>query len=98
MEKAASGSGKCDTQAEPVMKQSPKELLQRLDDEQKTQKRLAEESRRRFQTLMNTPKVVTSLSCNEYKKDDADIMDLRTTSIISRQRSQPTIGETTIST
>ena len=56
MEKAASGSGKCDAQAEPVMKQSTKELLQRLDDEQKAQEKLAEESRRRFQTLMNSSK------------------------------------------
>ena len=48
--------------------------------------------------MMNTPKVSTGRLCNEHEDEDADIMDLRTTSATSRQRSQPTIGETTIST
>ena len=48
--------------------------------------------------MMNTPKVSIGRLCNEYEDEVTDIMDLRTTSATSRQRSQPTIGETTIST
>ena len=105
VEKTAPKSGKSDAQAVPVTEKSPEELqtgvselLQRLDNEQKAQEKLAGESRRRFQMMMNTPKVSTGRLCNEHEDEDADIMDLRTTSATSRQRSQPTIGETTIST
>ena len=48
--------------------------------------------------MMNTPKISTGRLCNEHEDEYADIMDLRTTSATSRQRSQPTIGETAIST
>ena len=98
MEKSAAGSDKCDIQAEPMMKQSPKELLQWLQDERKAQEKLTEESRGRFQELMNTQKFSTSPLYNENENDNAGIMDLRTTFVTSRQRSQPTIGEATIST
>ena len=35
------------------------ELLQRLDNEQKAQEKRAEEERRRFQAMMNSPKTYT---------------------------------------
>ena len=77
MEKSAAGSGTCNIQAEPVGKQSPKELLQQLEDERKAQEKLAEESKRRFQELMNTPKLSTGPFYNENKDNDVEIMDLR---------------------
>ena len=55
VEKTAPARAEPDAQSIPVMRKSPEELrksvselLQRLDDEQKTQEKLAEESRRRF--------------------------------------------------
>ena len=65
MEKSAAGSGTCNIQAEPVGEQSPKELLQRLEDEKKAQEKLAEESRRRFQELMDTPQIFTGPLYND---------------------------------
>ena len=65
-------------------RKSVSELLQRLENEQKAQEKLAVESRRRFQMIMNTPKVSTGRLCNEHEDEDADIMDLRTTSATSR--------------
>ena len=105
VEKTAPKSGKSDAQAVLVTEKSPEELqtgvselLQRLHNEQKDQEKLAGESRRRFQMMMHTPKVSTGRLCNEHEDEDTDIMDLRNKSATSRQRSQPTSGETTIST
>ena len=67
VEKSAAGSGTCNIQAEPVGEQSPKDLLQRLEDEQKAREKQAEESKRRFQEMMNTPKIFTGPLYNEMR-------------------------------
>ena len=46
---------------------------------------------------MNTPKVFTGPLYNTNEDNNAEEIDLVTTSVTSHQRSQPTIGETTIS-
>ena len=48
--------------------------------------------------MMNSPKFSTDQLSDVYDDENTGTMDLRTTSAASHQRSQPTIGETTIST
>ena len=48
--------------------------------------------------IMNSPKISTGRLADVYDDENTGTMDLRTTSTASHQRSQPTIGETTIST
>ena len=59
---------------------------------------MAEESRRRFRELMDTPQIFTGPLYNTKEDNDAEEIDLVTTSGTTHQTSQPTIGETTIST
>ena len=47
--------------------------------------------------MMNSPKVFIGGLSDVHNDENTGIMDLRTTSSTSHQRSQPTIGETTIS-
>ena len=105
MEKNAAMSGGPDVQSILVTEKTPEEiqkgvseLLQRLENEWKAQEKLAEENKRRFQLMMNPPRVLIGQSSDVHDNENTDAMDLGTTSATSYQRSQPTIGETTIST
>ena len=62
--------------SEPVAEKSPEEiqrgvseLLQRLDNEQKAQEKRAEEERRRFQAMMNSPKTYTGRLSDGYEDE-----------------------------
>ena len=95
---SSAGNGTRTIQTEPAGKESPKAFLQRYEAEQKAQEKIDEESRRRFKELMDTPQVFTGPLYKQDGDNDAEEIDLVTTSTSSQQRSHPTIGETTIST
>ena len=70
--------GKMFASSEPVVEKPPKdlqqevsELIQRHDDERKSQEKRAEENRRSFQMMMNTPRPFIDLQSNE-NSDAAD--------------------------
>ena len=95
VEKTANMSGNPNAQSVPITEKPPEEiqksvseLLQRLENEQKAQEKLAEENRRRFQMMMNSPKVFTGGLSDVHNDENTGIMDLRTTSSTSHQRSQ----------
>ena len=87
VERTAHMSGNPNAQSVSVTENPPEEiqksvseLLQQLENEQKAQEKLAEENRRRFQTMMNSPKVFIGGLSDAHNDGSTGIMDLRTTS------------------